>query len=166
MAGEKEFVIKDRLPAAPPHYDQHNEQQLRRILELSRFSPGSGGGEGTLNFLVGGCGAMSAGFKGAVRFQFGAVLLSNTVLADQTGSCVVDVRKVDYATYNMPTRPNAGDTICASTPPTLSSAVKSEDLSLVGWTTTIGNGDILTFHVISSATVQRVTVALKYRRTG
>lgn len=36
---QRRFVIKGRLPTAPPTYDQANEQELRRILELTLASP-------------------------------------------------------------------------------------------------------------------------------
>lgn len=38
-----DFVITDRLPAAPDRYDKDNEQRFRRILELTRFQGGVGG---------------------------------------------------------------------------------------------------------------------------
>jgi len=52
------------------------------------------------------------------------------------------------------------NTITASAKPTISSAVKTKDTTLTGWTTTVNAGDILAFNVDSVSTVQRLTIAL------
>jgi hypothetical protein len=53
-----------------------------------------------------------------------------------------------------------GDSITASAKPTLSSAIKSRDATLTGWTTAIAAGDILGFSVSSVTTLTRVTLSL------
>lgn len=83
------------------------------------------------------------------------------MLADQSGGCVIDVWKDSYA--NAP--PTNDDTITASAPPTLSSAAKSEDATLTGWTKTISSGDVLAFNVDSATTVTRVTLILDVTKT-
>ena len=83
------------------------------------------------------------------------------MLADASGSIVVDVWKDTYA--NFP--PTDADSITASAPPTISAATKSQDSTLTGWTTAIAAGSILRFNVDSAATVTRVTVSLKVTRT-
>jgi len=83
------------------------------------------------------------------------------MLADQSGSIVVDIWKDTYA--NFP--PTDADSITASAPPTISSAQKSQDSTLTGWTKSISSGDILAFNVDSCATITRVTISLKVEKT-
>jgi hypothetical protein len=63
---------------------------------------------------------------------------------------------VAYASYP----PTVTNTITASAKPTLSSAAKSQDSTLTGWTTSISAGDVLAFHVDSASTVTRVNLVL------
>lgn len=116
----------------------------------------------TVNFVIDGGGlAITTGIKGDVIVDQVGVIESVTLLADQTGSIVIDIWKDTYA--NFP--PLVGDSITASAKPTLSSAAKSQDTTLTGWTTSLAAGDVLRFNVDSAATVTRVTVSLKVRRT-
>ena len=93
----------------------------------------------------------------ALSIPFACTINSVTVLADQTGDIVVDIWKDSFANYP----PTVADSICASAKPTLSSAIKSEDTTLAGWTTAIAAGDVLLFNVDSAATVESVSVILK-----
>jgi len=61
--------------------------------------------------------------------------------------------------------PTDSDSITASAPPTLTTAQKSEDATLTGWTTSISSGDILGFNVDSATTVTRVTLQLLVTKT-
>jgi len=83
------------------------------------------------------------------------------MLADQSGSIVVDIWKDTYA--NFP--PADADSITAAAPPTISSAQKAQDSTLTGWTTAVAAGDILAFNVDSVATVTRVTLSIKATKT-
>lgn len=76
------------------------------------------------------------------------------VVADASGSIVVDVKRSTYSGF--PTT----STIAGSEKPTLSSAQKAEDTSLSSWTTSIAALDVLHFIVDSAATVKKVTVIL------
>ena len=73
----------------------------------------------------------------------------------------MDVWKDTYA--NFP--PVNADSIAGTEKPTLSSAQKNQDLSLTTWTTSVVAGDILAFEVESATTVQKVTVALRGKKT-
>jgi len=84
-----------------------------------------------------------------------------TLLADQSGSIVVNIWKQAYADYP----PEVGQKITASAPPTLSGAVMSQDSTLTGWTTAIAAGDCLMFNVDSIATLTWVTLSLKVTKT-
>lgn len=78
------------------------------------------------------------------------------LLADATGSIVIDVWKDSYA--NFP--PTVADTITASAKPTLSAARKSEDSTLTGWTTALTEGDILEVNVDSVSGISKVYLDL------
>lgn len=84
-----------------------------------------------------------------------------TLLADASGDLVVDIWNDSYA--NFP--PTNADSITAAAPPTLSTADKSQDTTLTGWTTALSEGDILRFNVDSVATIVRATLSLALTRT-
>lgn len=113
-------------------------------------------------FIIdGGGSAITTGVKGDIALDFAATINQVTLLADQSGSIVVDIWKDTYANYP----PTVADTITASAKPTISSATKSKDSTLTGWTTSVASGDTLRFNVDSATTVTRVIVILKMTRT-
>jgi hypothetical protein len=115
-----------------------------------------------IEFVIDGGGSeLTTGVKGYLEVPYGCTINRVTLLADQSGSVVVDIYKDTYA--NFP--PVAEDKITASAPPTISSAAKSQDSTLAGWTTSIAAGDILAYDVTSATTITRVTVSLKVTRT-
>jgi len=115
----------------------------------------------TLNFVIdGGGAAITTGIKGDIQLDFAGTIQQVTALADQSGSIVVDIWKDSYA--NFPA--TDADSITASAPPTITTAVKSQDSTLTGWTTIISVGDHLRFNVDSITTCERVTVALKIKK--
>lgn len=114
----------------------------------------------TINFVIDGGGVEIAdGIAGDVMIDFACEIEQVTLLADQSGSIVVDIWSDTYANYPA----TDADSITASAPPTISSATKSQDATLTGWTTAIAAGDILRFNVDSCTTIERVTVVLKVR---
>jgi hypothetical protein len=111
--------------------------------------------------IDGGGATITTGIKGDVGpMPFDGVITQNTVLADQSGSIVIDIWKDAYA--NFP--PTDADSITAAAPPTISTATKSQDSTLTGWTTSFAAGDILRFNVDSVTSIQRVTLSLKYTK--
>ena len=110
----------------------------------------------TINFVIDGGGSVIVtGSKGFIVVDYACTIINNTLLADKSGSIVVDIKKIDYATF--PTTAS----ICAAAKPTLTTAQKSQDATLTGWTTSITAGDILEYYVDSATTVTRVTLSLK-----
>lgn len=110
-----------------------------------------------IEFVIdGGGSAITGGPKGFIQIPFNGTITAARLLADQTGSIVVDIWKDTYANYP----PTDVDSVTGATPPTITAAVKSEDTGLSGWTTSIAAGDILGFNVDSASTVTRVTVVL------
>lgn len=116
----------------------------------------------TLNFVIDGGGSViTTGIKGDLVVDFNCTIQSVTALADQVGSIVVDIWKDTYANYP----PVVGDTITASAPVTITSANKSQNTTLTGWTTTVTAGDTVRFNVNSCSAITRATIALKVLRS-
>jgi predicted GH43/DUF377 family glycosyl hydrolase len=108
--------------------------------------------------LDGGGSAITAGVKLDIYIPTQITINEVTLLADQSGSIVLDLWVDTYANYP----PTVADTITASAKPTLSTATKSQDSTLTGWTTAIAAGKTLRVNVDSATTVTRVVLALKY----
>lgn len=116
----------------------------------------------TLNFVIDGGGSVIAtGIKGDLVVDFAGSINRVTALADQSGSIQVDIWKDSYA--NFP--PVDADSITASAPVVISSATKSQDSTLTGWTTSFSAGDVLRFNVDSVTSITRCTIALRVVRS-
>lgn len=103
---------------------------------------------------------ITTGVKGDISIPFACTITGVTLLADQIGSIVIDLWKDTYANYPA----TVADTITASAKPTLSSAIKSTDTTLTGWTLSISAGDTLRVNVDSASTVTQVTMFLTVTR--
>lgn len=111
----------------------------------------------TIRLVVdGGGSAITTGVKGDIEIAYACTITAARVFADQTGSIVFDLWKDTYA--NFP--PVVGDSITASAKPTISSATKSQDTTLTGWTTSVAAGDIIRFNVDSCTSITRATISL------
>lgn len=95
---------------------------------------------------------IATGLKGYIRIPLSSTITKATVLSADTtataGSIAIDLWKDTYANYP----PTSADLISASAPPTLSTANKSEDSTLTGWTKSIAAGDVCGFNVTSAST--------------
>lgn len=115
--------------------------------------------------LDGGGAVLTTGIKGYLEVPFALTITQATLLAAQSGSVVVDIFKCTYAQFDASsTHPVAGDKITASAPPTITTATKSQDATLTGWTTAVAAGSILGFNINSATTITRVTLSLTYTR--
>lgn len=115
-----------------------------------------------INFVIdGGGSAITTGVKGFIEIPFAMTIEGWTILADVSGSVVLDVWKDAYA--NFP--PTLADTIAGTEKPTLVSVQKNQDLALTTWTTAVAAGDIIAFNVDSATTVTHVTVAIRGKKT-
>jgi len=112
-----------------------------------------------------GSSALSAGQYVDVYCEYGFTINANTVLADQSGSVVIDIRKCTYAQFDDSADPVSGDSICASAKPTISSATKSQDTTLTGWSVSVAAGSVLRGIVSSATTITQCTLSLKVTRT-
>ncbi len=112
---------------------------------------------GSISVIIdGGGSAITTGVKAYLEAPVACTITVATLLADVSGSVVIDLWKVAYASYP----PTVTNTITASAKPTISSAVKSRLTTLTGWTTAVSAGDILAVNVDSASTIKRLTVAL------
>lgn len=111
--------------------------------------------------IDGGGSAIGTGVKGDLQLPFNCTIQSWTLLADQSGSIVVDLWMDTFANYP----PTIADVITASAKPTLSTADHATSSTLTAWTTAIPAGSTIRFNVNSAATVTRVTVTLQVVRT-
>lgn len=105
--------------------------------------------------------AITTGTKAYWSCPYDCTIQSVTMLADVSGSAVVDIWKDTYANYP----PTDADSITASAVPTISAATKSTDATLAGWTTSISAGDILAFNVDSASTITKLTLVLGVIKT-
>lgn len=126
-----------------------------------------GGSTITINFIIdGGASVITTGMKGYLACDFSGTISQSELLADVSGSIVVNIWKCTYTQFDAgSSHPVVSDKITASAPPTITTATKSQDATLTGWTTAFSVGDILAFNVDSVATIKRCTVALKVLRT-
>jgi hypothetical protein len=103
---------------------------------------------------------IATGIMGDMPFDFACTITGVTMLADQTGSAVVDIWKQAYGSYP----PLVANSITAAAKPTISGAIKSQDTTLTGWTTAIAAGDILRFNLDSISSITRLQIALKVKK--
>jgi len=117
---------------------------------------------GSITFIIdGGGSAITTGIKGDLEIPFACTITRATLLADQSGSIVIDIWKQAYADYP----PEDANSITSSAPPTITAATKSQDSTLTDWTTAISAGDTLRFSVDSITTCERVTLSLRVTKT-
>lgn len=138
--------------------------------DVLKYSAGSGKWEPTslsstpntsvVGITIDGGGSVPAtGIKGFIQIPYGCTITGWTIIADQSGSCSIGVKKSTFAGF-----PTTGS-IVASAPPNLSSQQNATSTTLTGWTTTINAGDVLEFDLNSVTTCTRITLELQLSRT-
>jgi len=103
--------------------------------------------------------AILPGSKGYVRVPYPCNIKGWTILGDQAGSIVVDVKKCAYAGFPVTA------SIAGAEKPTLVAAQKGQLLTLTLWTIALLAGDIIEFVVDSATTVTRVNLAVHVEKT-
>jgi hypothetical protein len=103
-----------------------------------------------------GANVIPTGVNGNIVVPFACTITQWTLLANESGSIVIDIWKDSYANYP----PVVGDSITASAKPTISSATKGQSSTLTGWTTSFLAGDILRFNVDSVTSIKAVDINL------
>lgn len=103
----------------------------------------------------GGGSTPTVGSVGYLVCPYAGVIDQWAIVADASGSAVVDVWKAAGAI------PVNANTIAGTEKPTLSAAQLASDLSLTTWTTSVASGDVFGFELESVATCTRVTVEVR-----
>lgn len=115
-----------------------------------------------IEFVIdGGGSAIAANVQMDLEIPFGFEITAWTVLADQSGSIVIDVWKDTYANYP----PTVADEMAASNHPTITTSTKGQDTSLTWTSTTVTANDIIRINVDSCTTIERATLSLRGYRT-
>ena len=130
---------------------------------INAFGGGSSSSTSGIVFRMDGGGAViTTGVKEYVEIPFACTITGNTMVADQSGSVVVNIYKCTYAQFDAgSTHPVVGDKITASAPPTITATTKSTDSTLTGWTVAVAAHDVLAFVIDSCTTIQKVDLTLR-----
>lgn len=104
----------------------------------------------------GGGSVITTGVKGYIVAGFSGTIVGWDLVADVSGSVVLDVWKSAANTI-----PTVANTIAGTEKPTLSSAQINNDLTLTTWTSSISKGEVIGFNVDSAATVTRITLTIR-----
>lgn len=104
--------------------------------------------------------AITSGSKTWVYVPWAGTINNNTITCDQSGSIQFDVQTSTYSGF-----PGSLASIVSSDPPAISSAQKSQDSTLTGWTTSFSAGTVVQFSVTSATTVTNCTIVLQLTRT-
>ena len=104
----------------------------------------------------------TAGEQAWVQIPFNCTISSYELAADQSGSIVIDLWVSDYDNWESI---SVADTITASAKPTLSSAQKSTDSTLTGWTKTLSAGDYILANVDSADTLEKAVLTINVERS-
>lgn len=118
---------------------------------------------GSLQLELNGDGAVLAVgvLKGQFRVPYNCTITGWELVANESGSLVVDIEKDTYA--NFP--PTGADSITPSNRPTLTASQKAQSTVLTGWTTALNEGDYIKIEVISVTSVTFATLTLTVART-
>lgn len=160
-----EYIEIDTLLPSPPYAAG---QWISQRVQTSKVA-GTLIGEipAAIEYVIDGGGfTISAGVKGYLIVPFNGVITEAFMLADVTGSIIVNIWKCTYGLFDGGiTHPVASDSITSGAPPTLSSQVSSANPNLFGWNTGVSMGDVLAFQVpTASASITRVTLSLQISR--
>src|ERR1017187_3443630 len=110
---------------------------------------GAGNVSDIIAVIDGGGSVITAGTYGWFPIDYACTINQVTMLADVSGSIVVEIWKCTYAQFDAGgTHPVTGDKLNQTgTVSTISSTYKNQDATLTSWNVTINAGDILAFHV-------------------
>jgi len=105
---------------------------------------------------------LTVGSKAILPDLKAMTITSWTLVAEQSGSVVIDVWKSTYSSYP----PVVGGSIAGTEKPTLSSADKNQDVNLTTWSTSIADGDCLIFNIDSVTTIEKCVLTIKGNRVA
>lgn len=115
-----------------------------------------------ISYVIGnGVEDIAAGWVLFDQIKANITITSIALLADQSGSIVIDLWKDSLANYP----PTSADSICATSKPTITTATNSVQTVFVGWDVTWEAGEILGINVDSATSVKQVTISIIGTRT-
>lgn len=120
-----------------------------------------------IGFIIDGFGSnITTGYKGSIIVPFDCTLQSVTLLGSSAAANFqVDIWKSSYTAYTgSATSPSAANSITGGSPPEITSSYKYTNSTLTSWVSSFGEGDILSFNVISASSMYRVTISLQCER--
>jgi len=118
-------------------------------------------GTTTITFIRDGNGTvLPTGVMGDIQIPFACTITGWTLLANASGSIVIDIWKDTYANYP----PTDADSITAAAVPSITSTTKNTSSTLTGWTTSIAANDTLRFNIDSVTTITRISLLLHVKR--
>lgn len=156
-------LAMSRAATNPEMYIRHNDGSTAGWTAWSRVLDSVNDVASLVWVIDGGGSAITTGVKGDLPVPFDCVLTGYTILADQSGSIVVDVWNDTLG--NFP--PTDADSLVGTggTEITISGDTDANDDTLTGWDTALTGGTTLRFNVDSISSIERVTILLKVRRT-
>lgn len=116
---------------------------------------GAGGGSVIGITIDGGGDVLTVGTKGYIVCNKAGTIDRWDLVADQSGSIVMDVWKATN-----PSIPTNANSITGTEKPTLTAAQIASDIALSTWTTSVAVGDVFGFEIESVSTVTRVTLTI------
>lgn len=125
--------------------------------------PGTGGiifDAITIVFDAGPGGVINEESQTDIYIPYACTITSATMLAVGRGSIVMDIWRENYDNYPA----SVSSSITASSKPSILSGVKSQDNTLVGWSTTIAAGDTIRANIDSCTGISRVSLTLTVER--
>lgn len=110
--------------------------------------------------IDGGGSPVTTGVKGYISIPYNCTITGWDIVADVSGSIVVDLWKSTYDNYP----PTLSNTIAGTEKPSLVNSIKNKDQTLTSWTTTVSAGDVVAFYVESASIVKRVHITVNTLR--
>jgi len=106
--------------------------------------------------INGGGSAITTGIKSDIIIPYNMNISGYTMVADVSGSIVVDLWKSDYNIYP----PTSASSITDNQKPSITNDIKSINTNLTNWTSSINAGDVIRFNVSSSSTITKLTLII------
>jgi hypothetical protein len=103
---------------------------------------------------------LDTGLKGYVYIPFACEIVEATLLSSAAGDIEVDLWRVPYASHP----PTDADSITGGNELVLSSADKTTNTALTGWTTALAEGDSLGINIDSVSGIYLLTIGLRVQR--
>lgn len=116
---------------------------------------GAVSGNGAFYYTIDGNGTTpTAGGYGEIYIPCACVITGWALIADQSGSAVLDVLHSTFGAF--PTN----SSLCGTDKPTLASVQKNENTAVSVWTTALSAGDVLQIAIDSATTVTRLCLTI------